>query len=528
MSKLRVGLLVGTEGPKAWHEQIITILAGHEQIDIVVIRASHDLRKRSGSVWRALDRLETLLAHRLFKTSRAEVPLATEGFDALPIETFRDAAETMSSDACPDLLICLDDPKAALQLPRVPKHGLWYLTFDGVVGTGDDVGLSGWYRGRHVVDAALWRMHAPDQEASLIERAHLGVFKPSWSVNRSRHLWRAALLITDNILRLAARDSNFFAKMEKPANLAPSAKLPHLHPLLLGLRCARRLAGHIWQKLVYVEQWQVLATRSTKDMLKPDAYARLEPPPDRFWADPFAVQQGDRDYIFVEELRYETNRGEIAVLEHRDGQLISAKAIIAEPYHMSYPHIVEHAGDLYMVPETRQKRSIDIWKNTSFPDEWTSLGALMENVSAVDTTLFRHDERWWMFTNISRTENLRSADELHAFYTDDSSPVTKAWKPHRQNPLVRDTRFARQGGRVFVDDQGRLIRSAQDSAIRYGYAVLFFHVLDLTPDSFKQTLLHKVEPDWHDDVIGMHSFERRDDLCIFDACFQKKRLRFPI
>ena len=37
---------------------------------------------------------------------------------------------------------------------------------------------------------------------------------------------------------------------------------------------------------------------------------------------PFAVQRADKDYIFVEELRYETNRGEIAVLEHRAGELL--------------------------------------------------------------------------------------------------------------------------------------------------------------------------------------------------------------
>ena len=81
---------------------------------------------------------------------------------------------------------------------------------------------------------------------------------------------------------------------------------------------------------------------------------------------------------------------------------------------------------------------------------------------------------------------------------------------------------------MFTDDRGRLIRSAQDTAVRYGYAVLLFHVETLTPTDFAETLLHKVEPDWHRDVVGMHTFERSGELCVFDACFLKPRLRLPL
>lgn len=526
MSRLRVGLLVGADGPRAWHEQVITNLANHDAIELIGIYAAIDPKSQAGALWRWIDRVETTLAHKLFRTKRADVALATSALDGVP------ASGTIAEfEGELDLLIRLDGLEGDLGLPSVPKHGVWHLTFDGADQPPDRIGLLSWHQGRHVVDATLWRTDAGSPEATPIERAYFSVYKPSWSVNRSRLLWRAALLVADNVIRLAASGTALLdhiastqATVEEPVT---SRRSPP-HPLLLGLRFVHRVAGHIWRKLFDVEQWQVLVTRSTDDMLNPSAYARLKPPPDRFWADPFAVHRKGKDYIFVEELRYKSNRGEIAVLEHQDGELLSAKTIIAEPYHMSYPYIVEHQGDLYMVPETREKRSIDIWKNTSFPDKWAPVGALMENVSAVDTTLFRHDGRWWMFTNLSRTKHLRSVDELHAFYTDDASPVTKAWKPHRLNPLIRDTRFARQGGRVFVDEEGRLIRSAQDTAVRYGYAVLLFHVEELTPTGFAETLLHKVEPDWHDDVVGMHTFERSGDLCVFDACFVRGRLRQPL
>lgn len=519
MKRLRVGLLIGHAGPRAWHEQIFELLAEHEAVDLVGLFSTPNMGMRHEMSWRWLDRLETVFAHKLFRTARADLPLPIDRQHVLPPRRTIDDLQVTEID----LLLCLDGSPNGARMFERPKHGVWHLTVDGREQSDDRLGLSAWYEGRHTAEVTLWRTDDGHGAPTIIERAHLGIFKPSWSVSRSRHLWRMALLVTDNVIRLATQTNHGKSR----AGVETSAAQPSSDPstFLLGLRSIRRIVNHVWRKLVYVEQWQVLATRSSGDRLKPKAYARLQPPRDRFWADPFAVQRAGKDYIFVEELRFKANRGEIAVLEHRDGELLDARTIIAEPYHMSYPHIVEHGGDLFMVPETRQKRTIDIWKNTSFPDQWTRAGSLMEDVSAGDTTLFRHDGRWWMFTNLSRTKHLRSADELHAFYTDETTPLTKAWQPHRLNPLVRDTRFARQGGRVHVDEEGRLIRCAQDTAVRYGYAVLFFHVEDLTPTSFAETLLHKVEPDWHDDVVGMHTFERSGDLSVFDACFVRPRLR---
>ncbi|MGI9433478.1 MAG: glucosamine inositolphosphorylceramide transferase family protein [Geminicoccaceae bacterium] len=544
MSKLRIGLVVGPGGLKAWHEQVLTILDSHGEIDLLGVytlpeedRSDAGRASRAHPSWQYLDRIETAVARRLFKTPDALAPLDLSRVGELPPRhDIVDLGNEAASVPIPDLLIQLDDFNVDPALAAKVDHGLWRLSFDGLNPPLAGIGVQGWRRGQHVIDVTLWQVGGPTkgEETSgircLIERAHLGVFKQSWSINRSRLLWKAALMIADNAIRLATAtgfpggSSGQLASTDSPSPSMSAVDDAMPGAASLGLLWLRRVVDHIWYKLVYVEQWQILATETADDMLKPETYARLQPPKDRFWADPFAVRREDKDYIFVEELRFTSGKGEIAVLEHRDGKLLDATTIITEPYHMSYPFVFEHDEDLYMVPETRQNRSIEIWKNTSFPNEWTKVGSLMSDVSAGDTTLFRHDGRWWMFTNLSRTKRLRSADELHAFFTDDPSPLGATWQPHRQNPLVRDTRFARQGGRVFEDAQGRLIRCAQDTAVRYGYAVLFFHVEDLSPTSFTETLLHKAEPDWRDDVVGMHTFERRGDLCIFDACFMKTRL----
>lgn len=533
MNKLRIGLVVDDDGPKAWHEQVIELLFHHADIDLLGVYVQRrGNREKQSPGWPWLDIVETAIARKLFKTPDAKIPLRLESLEAsLPLLDVSDLVDRTASDRQPDLLIQLDRTTNDKQLPSDLPHGVWHLTFDEFDHQQDTIGLHSWYQGDHVVEVTLWSERASAETPAIIERAYLGVFKQSWSVNRSRLLWKAALMIADNAADLARSPDRVVSKAAISALPRPTSERSAdvgkawFGNFNLAARWVQGIAAHIWHKIAFVEQWQILTTNAPDDMLTPEAYNQLPLPKDRFWADPFAIHRGDKDYIFVEELRFKSGKGDIAVLEHRNGKLLDAKTIISEPYHMSYPYVFEHEGDLFMVPETRQNRTIEIWKNTSFPESWTKVSDLMTDVSAGDTTLFRHEGRWWMFTNISRTSKLRSADELHAFFSDDPSPLGGSWKAHQRNPLVRDARCARQGGRVFIDDDGRLIRCAQDTAVRYGYAVLFFHVEDLTPERFTQTLLHKVEPDWQDDVVGHHTFERCGDLCIFDACFVKTRLR---
>ena len=542
MNKLRIGLVVGKSGPKAWHEQVIDLLLGDEAISLVGLyrRDGGKATMSSAPVWPWLNKIETAISAKLFKTPDATRGLSLGSLAEAPplvdLEALSPkATSTPKTDvtARPDLLIMLDHPGASEDLPQDLAPNIWYLTFDEKDGRADTIGLSSWHRGDHVVEVTLWQAGRGSEPATasakVIERAYLGVFKQSWSINRSRLLWKAALIIVDNVRRLAKTPDDMesrgiAASLPQPAPVAGDTP----GNLSLTTSWIARVGAYIWYKIAYVEQWQILATNQSDNMLAPRTYAKLEPPRDRFWADPFAVQRNGKDYIFVEELRFKSNKGEIAVLEHQDGKLLRTNTIISQPYHMSYPYVFEHEGELYMVPETRKNRTIEIWKNTAFPDGWVKHSDLMTDVSAGDTTLFRFEGRWWMFTNLSRTSKLRSADELHAFHTDHPSPIGASWTAHAQNPLVRDTRCARQGGRVFVDDEGRLIRCAQDTAVRYGYAVLFFHVEELTPTGFSETLLHKVEPDWHDDVVGHHTFERCGDLYVFDACFVRPRLPSPM
>ena len=82
----------------------------------------------------------------------------------------------------------------------------------------------------------------------------------------------------------------------------------------------------------------------------------------RYWvADPFVFERDGETYIFAELFDYLRRRGVIGYSKLKaNGSFSSWKEIIVEPYHMSYPQIFEHDGEIYIVPETGSGHTLDL------------------------------------------------------------------------------------------------------------------------------------------------------------------------
>jgi hypothetical protein len=154
-----------------------------------------------------------------------------------------------------------------------------------------------------------------------------------------------------------------------------------------------RVAAKVWRKLFFREQWFLQIELPAGAGLTPDLQrcVPLYPPMDRFWADPFVWSTPDAHYIFVEELLFAEGKGHIAVLElSREGALRNARTVLARPYHLSYPLVFEWAGVLYMLPESGQNKTVELYRCVEFPDHWVHDRVLLSGVHAADATLVEH------------------------------------------------------------------------------------------------------------------------------------------
>jgi len=198
----------------------------------------------------------------------------------------------------------------------------------------------------------------------------------------------------------------------------------------------------------------------------------------KFVADPFLVFKNGKYSMFFEVLNRETNQGDIGYSESADGKHWEyRKIIIDESFHLSYPYVFKWENAYYLIPESFQDLSVRLYKALSFPDKWEYVGNLLTGDSYVDPSIFRHNDKWWLFT--STPEN----DVLNLYYSND---LLGEWKPHAMNPIVKfDKKRARPGGRVLAHD-GRLYRFAQDDYPDYGIQVFAFEITELTEKSYAE------------------------------------------
>lgn len=188
--------------------------------------------------------------------------------------------------------------------------------------------------------------------------------------------------------------------------------------------------------------------------------------------------------------------------------------VIQRPYHLSYPFVFDWQGEHYLIPESADNRTIELYRCKRFPDEWEFVHNLMENIQAYDSTLLEHGGRWWLFANTREHAAASSWDELSIFHAD--HPLSRNWSPHPDNPVTSDVRCARPAGPVF-ECRGRLIRPSQDSSRRYGYALKFNEIVELNQNSYRETTVERLEPGWNRSIRAVHSFSRAGGLSFIDA-----------
>ena len=273
----------------------------------------------------------------------------------------------------------------------------------------------------------------------------------------------------------------------------------------------------------FFKQW-ILLIKKGVDNGQPswNNFTPLIPPPDRLWADPFVWMHKENYYIFCEEKLYSADRGHIACLTlDREMNPIDNRVVLERPYHLSYPFIFEQQEQIYMIPETEQNHTLELYRCIDFPNHWEFVKILISDIRAVDPTLLEAHGKWWLFANIR--EGKRTWDTLYLFYADHF--LSDRWTPHPRNPIVKDIRSARPAGRIFMHN-GELMRPSQDCSVRYGYAINFNRISVLTASDYAEQREWYFEPLVRRNILGTHTWNESGGLTTIDALIRTSRY-FP-
>jgi len=272
-------------------------------------------------------------------------------------------------------------------------------------------------------------------------------------------------------------------------------------------------------RLFFFDQWFLMFQIGDEISHSFWKFKKIIPPKDKFWADPFVIKKDNQYYIFLEEYVYKKRKAHIALMVMDEkGNYQKPIKILERPYHLSYPFVFRYQDSYYMIPETWNNNTIEVYKCIEFPLRWVFYKKLMENVHAVDSTLLFYKNKWWLFSAMKKSNQSDTCDELFLFYAD--NPLDSKWVPHPQNPLISDIRKARPGGRIY-EYEGSLYRPSQDGSIRYGYGLVFNKITILNELEYKEETVKVVEPDWDKKILGLHTFCNENGLTVIDAILKR-------
>jgi hypothetical protein len=242
-------------------------------------------------------------------------------------------------------------------------------------------------------------------------------------------------------------------------------------------------------------------------------YSFLRDDAKRFYADPFIFWQGGVAHVFCEEFPYATRKGVISVFAiGQDGVIGSPRVVLERPYHLSYPMVFERDGAILMIPETSANRTIELYRATCFPDEWTLDAVLMNEVSAADATLVERDGRLWLLAAIAE-DGASSWDALGLF---SAARLKGPWTAHPSNPVLIDVGSARPGGLTLARGN-ELFRPAQDCRRGYGSALALCRIDKLDPEMFAQTCAARLAPLPRWGAQGTHTLNFAKGLEVIDC-----------
>ena len=316
-------------------------------------------------------------------------------------------------------------------------------------------------------------------------------------------------IIQNNSLPVSSPSKNFKGKIYKTPNLLEIFKyIKNTYFFIIK---------KIFKKFLFEKDiWYIAYQKKNFNQFDQYNMKYIQNRPNCFNADPFLYKFKNENYLFVENYNFKKKRGNIStyILKHDEYYFLGD--VLSEDFHLSFPYIFTFENKIYMCPETHQAKEIRLYECINFPLTWKYKKTLMYDVDAADTMIFKHNDLWWLFSNIDYSNINDHSSELSIFYSLEG-PITSNWKSHKSNPIIVDCKKARNAGIIFSNE--KIYRVNQKPGFNlYGKEFEINLIQKLDKDNFCEQAMLKIKPDFYEKIIGTHHMSSNDEYTVIDCC----------
>lgn len=458
VSVMKVQIVLGDRSTRAWHVRLVERLQALEDVEVAVRLKKEGVRKRDL-------KLEMLLKLEGF-LSGARAPLMRRiGPTQVPI----------SPRAQEDVGASGHSSSVLLDLTSTPSNGTWSVLFDGQ--PGEKAAVDALRAGKQPIVSVV------DDLGVIRAQGRPGTENPGLFASALSDLGVGVATLVIGALRGAQ-----FASPWEPQS-------PPLRPRSYAQIALRRVLGSgvhkLYRALYRAPHWRVGWRRKVggQDLLAGGTLAQTawqDLPDDgfHFYADPFLFEHDGLTYLFVEDFLHAEGKAVISVVQMGDeGPLGVPNPVLEHDAHLSYPFVLSHDGDVWMIPESSGARTLELYRAVDFPWKWELHSVLLKGEQISDATFFTHNGRWWLTATVGYGGSL--SDSLCLWSAPD---LRGPWSPHEKNPVLVDIASARPAGRVEQRD-GLLLRPFQDGRHGYGAQMGVAQITRLDDEGFEQEVL---------------------------------------
>ena len=543
--RLRIGIMLDSFAVEAWLAKILDDVAAAPYLQVALIIRKRQTKLAPRSLWKKLttktnwSSLLWLVYQRLDRMrhwgegknafEKVDVEERLRGMQILDVEPiqkkFVDRFEQRDieqiKNARLDVILRFGFRVIKGEILNCARYGVWSFHHDD----------SRYYRGmpplfwemyeRNPVSGTILQVLSENLDGGrILYRSISATNFSSWFRNMNGTYWKTADFMIRRLRQLYAYGWESITKLDtyNEVNVynRPIYRTPNNWQMLIFLTAQTLVHAKNWIQAPLKDQWFLgVQNHLSKGDARGSRWKTINPPRTRFYADPFLFSHLGRRYIFFEDYVYATKKGHISCLAI-DEQMNHGEAftVLERSYHLSYPFIFRWGSEIYMMPETSDNRTVEIYRAVEFPGKWELEKVLFSNVIAVDSTLLQYKGKCWLFVNMAANEGAPLNDELFLFH---SETPFGPWLPHPQNPVVSDVCRSRPAGAIF-EQQGQLVRPSQDCSRRYGHKIKLNCIDVLTETEYHEHEIVEIRPDWVLGSLATHSLSRDEPLQVMDGC----------
>jgi hypothetical protein len=233
-------------------------------------------------------------------------------------------------------------------------------------------------------------------------------------------------------------------------------------------------------------------------------------------ADPFLIKDnhGNLALLYEEFSVVKTeNYGKIklSILDEEYG-VTSTKILFDTKSHSSYPFVFIENNITYIIPETSAQKKVSVYEYNFENKCLINERIIISNMSLLDSTIIRHNNKYWLFS--TKSVNEYDYSSLYIYYSDN---LFGPYFSHAQNPVKNNPDGSRSAGSILKVD-GELYRPAQNCGQHYGESIAINKISVLTETEFSEEIYFRIAPDKHSEFkSGIHTINNLDGIIVIDG-----------